>query len=73
MARTPKEQTRFWYVHATDLCQPVSLAVAAFTEVQARRQARKRVGKGVAITEVSAVEYPHAWVMNHGWRPRVTR
>lgn len=46
--KTEKEQARFWYVHARVGSRPVTLAVSAWTERQARRQARKRLGAGGA-------------------------
>ena len=64
-----KEQARFWFVHARNSRETVNLAVAAFTERSARVQARKRLGPRFTITEVGSVDYAHAWVMHHGWKP----
>ena len=63
-----KPQCWFWFVHAKGGSQDVGLAVAAFTERSARRQARKQLGPAFEIGPISAVGYAHAWPIDVGWR-----
>lgn len=65
-----KEQPRFWFVHARVDGKPVHLAVAAFTALSARRQARRTLGPKQAIEGVAPVNYAHAWVIDIGWSYR---
>jgi predicted mannosyl-3-phosphoglycerate phosphatase (HAD superfamily) len=68
-------QTRFWFVHARAKAggEHVNLAVAAFTERSAKRQARIALGAGFDIEAPAPVRYAHAWVMNHGWSPKAAK
>ncbi len=60
-----KPQALFWFVTAVVAGdRQIGLAVAAFTENSARRQARKRLGSGAAIKEVAKVLYAHAWAID---------
>lgn len=60
-------QARFWFVHARRDGAYVALAVAAYTALSARRQARKCLGPEFVIEEVNSVANAHAWVINLGW------
>ena len=43
----------------------VGMAVAAFTELGARRQIRKRLGPLAEIGELNRVAYANAWIIDY--------
>ena len=65
-----RRQALFWYVHAMVGGREVGLAVSARTEASARREARRQIGPDAVIIGVDAVEFSHAWVIDHSWTPR---
>lgn len=58
------KQRLFWYVHGLLDRRTCAFVAAAFTEASARRQVERKY-KGVVIDSVTAVNYSHAWLIDH--------
>lgn len=64
MSELGNKQRLFWYVHAVLGGRPCAFAVAAFSADSAKRQVQRKY-KGAAIDAATAVEYTHAWMIDH--------